>query len=338
LTGKFLKSLFCICSLLLIPTALQASDVEITPFRTTNQSPLVVIHALPADSSSTITSKGRFSTAFTFDLASNYTFRSLSNESILLDGESYRWTLSTRYGLIDRMEIGLDIPYMLYGGGVLDSFIVGWHDAFGLPQGGRKNAPKNRLRYSYSKDGAQKLLIDQSGNGIGDLTLTTGVKLYESGSPSEKDTLALRATVKLPTGDSDLLLGDGAFSGTGSLCGGINSFTEWGTVGLFGSAGVMLSGEGKVLNDQQKNLAGFGTLGLGWGPLSWISFKVQLNANTPLYGDSNLTQLSRPGVMFVSGGALKIPGDYILDIGVSEDVAVATAPDVSLHLALSRQF
>jgi uncharacterized protein DUF3187 len=338
LTGKFNQSLIAAGALLLMPILLHAADMEITPFRTTNQSPLAVIHAIPAESSATVTPKGRFSSAFTLDLASNYTSSSITSEQILLDGESYRWTFSPRYGLSERVEIGLDIPFVLYGGGVFDGFIIDWHDTFWLPQGGRDTAVKNRLRYSYSKNGEQRLLLDRSGYGVGDVTLLTGVKLLENRSPFATEAVTFRATVKLPSGDSDKLLGDGAFSGTGSLCGGLNRFTDWGTAGFFGSAGVMISGDGKVLTEQQRNLAGFGTLGVGWGPLPWISFKVQLNANTPLYGGSNLFELSKPAVMLVSGGALKFPGDYVLDIGVSEDVSVATAPDVSLHLGLSRQF
>lgn len=338
MTAKIGRFLFPICALLLMPALLHAADMEITPFRTTNQSPLAVIHAVPAESSATITPKGRLFSAFTLDIASNYTLSSNSTERILLDGESYRWTLSARYGLSDRVEAGLALPFILYGGGIFDSFIIGWHDTFWLPQGGRDRAAKNRFRYSYNKDGEQKLLLDDSGNGLGDLTLMAGVKLLENRSPSETEAVAFRATIKLPTGDSDKLLGDGAVAGTGSLCGEVNSFTEWGTIGVFGSAGLLVTGDGKVLKDQQKNLAGFGTLGLGWGPYSWISFKVQLNGNTPLYGGSRLAEISRSPLMLVMGGALKFPQDYILDIGVTEDVAVATAPDVALHLGLSHQF
>jgi hypothetical protein len=95
---------------------------------------------------------------------------------------------------------------------------------------------------------------------------------------------------------------------------------------------------GDVLADQQNNLAGFGTVGFGWGPAEWISFKVQLNAHTALYHDSELVELSKTSLMLVGGGALKLPGEYLLDIGVSEDVAVATAPDIAFHLGLSKQF
>lgn len=312
--------------------------MEITPFRTTNQSPLLMIHPLPAEASSAIAPKNRFFTALTFDLANSYTASSSGVEKILLDGESCRWTLSTRYGLTDSIEVGIELPWVMYGGGFLDSFIVDWHDTFGMPQGGRDVAAQNRIDYSYSKAGALKAHMDSSGSGPGDIVLTGGMKLYQEKSPLLHDALSMRATIKLPSGDSDALRGNGAFGGTVSLCGASNYFTDMGTFGMFGSVGGMISAKGDVLKDQQEPLAAFGTFGLGWGPAPWLSFKMQINANTPLYKDSSLAELSRPGVMLVSGGALRFPGDYQLDLGVSEDVSVATAPDVAFHFGLSKVF
>ena len=324
--------------LLLFPTVLLAADMEITPFRVTNQSPLVMIQPIPAESSAGIVPKGKFSAALTFDLANNYTESTAGKETILLDGESYRWTLSTRYGLTDKLEVGIEIPWIDSSGGFLDSFIIDWHDTFGMPQGGRDGAPKNKINYSYANSDGQRLMMDSSGSGLGDIVLTGGMKLYEEKSAAVHDSFALRSTVKLPTGDSDALRGSGAFGGTVSLCGASNHFTEWGALGFFGSVGGMISAKGDVLKDQQEPLAAFGTLGLGWGPAPWISFKVQINANTPLYKDSSLAELSDTAVMLVTGGALQLPGDYQLDIGVAEDISVATAPDVAFHLGLSRTF
>ena len=334
-TLKKLPLLYC---LLLLPTILHAADMEITPFRVTNQSPLVMIQPLPAESSADIAPKGKFSAALTFDLANSYTESTAGKETILLDGESSRWTFSTRYGLTDRIEVGMEIPWVSYSGGFLDSFIIDWHDIFGMPQGGRDTAPKNKLAYSYTKSGSQRLMMDSSDSGLGDIVLTGGMKLYEEKSLAVHDLLALRATLKLPTGDSDALRGNGAFGGTVSLCGASNHFTEWGALGLFGSVGGMISAKGDVLKDQQKPVAAFGTLGLGLGPAPWISFKVQIDANTPLYKDSSLAELSEPAVMLVMGGALQLPGGYQLDIGVAEDISVATAPDVAFHLGLSKVF
>jgi hypothetical protein len=117
-----------------------------------------------------------------------------------------------------------------------------------------------------------------------------------------------------------------------------NSFTRWGTLGLFGSVGGLAMTDSRVLGGQQNNFAGFGTAGAGWSPSSWISFKLQLNATTPFYSHSSLAELSKPSFLLVIGGALMFPDEYLLDIGVSEDVSVGTAPDVTFHLALNKPF
>lgn len=315
-----------------------AADMEITPFRTANQSPLVQIFGLPSESDATITPSGHFTLNVTQDVASDYTVSTTSREQIILDGESYRWTLAARYGIGSRFEAGIELPYVLYGGGFLDSFIVDWHKFFNLPQGGRNYAPKDKLNFAYYKDGVQKLRVDRADSGIGDITLNAGMKLYEAGDSEYHDSLVLRTGLKLPSGDSASLRGSGSTDFNLSLCGSMNNFTEWGALGVFGSLGGMVMSDGDVLRDQQNNLAGFGTAGLGWGPTPWISFKFQVNWNTPLYRDSSLAELSRTSVMLVSGGALRLPADYRLDIGVTEDVAVATAPDVAFHLGLSKRF
>ncbi len=315
-----------------------AADMEITPFNTFNQSPLVQIYGLPHDTGADIVPPGKFSITLNQDLSSNYAVSGTTREQILLDGETYRLAVAARYGIAPHWEAGIEIPYLIQGGGFLDSFIIDWHKFFGLPQGGRDSAPKNRINYSYSKEGVQKLLMNHSGSGVGDISLTTGFGLYENSDDTSHDQLAVKAALKLPTGDSSYLRGSGGTDAMLQLCGSMTNYSEWGSLGLYGSAGALVMSKGDVLRDQHKPFAGVGTFGLGWGPTSWISFKVQLNGTTPLYSDSSLAELSRSPLLLVVGGALKFLGEYLLDIGVSEDVAVATAPDVSFHLGLSTRF
>ena len=329
---------FAVAALVLHATVCMSADMEITPFRIVSQRPIVQIFGLPADSSAIVTPTGRVAVSLTQDIASEYAVAQTKSEQIVLDGESYRWTLSARYGISNRFEAGLDIPYVLFGGGFLDGFIVDWHNTFSLPQGGRDSAPRNRINYSYSRDGVRKLNMTHAGSGIGDMVLNGGMNLYETADSGTHDRLALRGAVKLPTGESSSLRGSGSTDFSLSLNGSMNNFTEWGSLGVFGSAGGMAMTRGDVLPDLQNTLVGFGTLGLGWGPAQWISFKLQLNAHTAFYHGSSLDELSQHSLMLTGGGAVLLPGDYLLDIGVSEDVAVATAPDVSLHLGLSRQF
>jgi hypothetical protein len=122
------------------------------------------------------------------------------------------------------------------------------------------------------------------------------------------------------------------------MCGSLNTYTNWGSFGLFGSMGGMAMTRGDVLADQQKNVAGFGTIGLGWGPADWISFKLQLNGHTPMYNDSRISQLSDSSLMIAGGGTVKLPGDFMFDIGVTEDIALDSVPDAGLHFGLTKVF
>jgi hypothetical protein len=324
--------------MLLHATSCLSADMEITPFRTNNQRPLVQIFGLPVETSATITPPGRVTVGISQDIASEFIVSETAHERLTLDGESYRWVLSARYGINQRFEAGIDIPYVLYGGGFFDGFIVDWHKTFNLPQNGRDLSPKNRMTYRYSKDGLLKLDMRQAGSGLGDISFAGGVKLYNEAHAVSHDSLTLRAALKLPSGESSSLRGSGSTDFSLYLCGSMNNFTEWGSLGVFGSAGGMVMSRGDVLPDQQNNVAGFGTVGLGWGAAEWISFKLQLNAHTAFFNGSALAELSNASVMLVGGGALKLPDGYLLDIGVSEDISVGTAPDVALHLALSKQF
>ena len=315
-----------------------AADMEITPFRTINQRPLVQVFGLPAELSSTVTPAGHVTISLTQDITNEFAVSRANSEQIVLDGESYRWTLAARYGLNERFEAGVEIPYIYYGGGFLDGLVSSWHSTFGMSQRGRDSVPKYRLIYRYRKDGVQKLNIEHSGSGLGDIALSGGMKLYDVYDKSVHNSLALRSSIKLPTGNSGSLRGSGSTDFSLALCGSMNKFTKWGSVGLFGSLGVLAMTRGDVLPDQQNNLAGFGTLGLGWGPAEWISFKLQLNSHTALYHGSALNELSLNSLMLIGGAAVKLPSGYLLDIGISENVRTASAPDVSLNLGLSKQF
>ena len=332
------RSALVFFTLLFLSGVASAADMEITPFSTANQSPLLHIYGLPRDSGADVVPPGALRIGLSMDTSSNYTVISTPREQITLDGETYRMAFTTRFSVTPDFEAGVEIPYYVQGGGFLDGFIVDWHNTFGLPQGGRDTAAKNRINYSYRKDGVQKLRMASSSSGIGDISLTGGFRLYESREADHHDSLSLKGSVKLPTGDSSYLFGSGGTDVSLQLCGAMSNYSEWGSLSVYGSVGALAMSRSDVLRDQHKPLAGVGTVGLGWGPTSWLSFKAQLNGNTSLYSDSSLDEISKSPVMIIFGGALRFPGEYLLDIGIAEDLSVNTAPDVSFHLGLRKQF
>jgi len=328
------RAIAILCFILLLAPSFAAA-AEIVPFDSTNQSPLVQIYGLPGMGNAVLLPQGRTEVGLNMALSSNYAVHENSREQIILDGETTRFTVAARYGLFPGLELGLKIPYISHNRGFLDGFIESYHGAFGFPNGGRDQAPQNRLLYRYRRDGVDKIRIDSSGSGIGDLLLTTAVPLYEENSQG----MTLNSALKLPTGDSDQLRGSGSTDLSLWLherLGG--TFASAGKWASYGSAGILFMTEGNVLPDQQKRWVGFGSLGIGWAPLDWISFKVQADAHTPFFSDSDLKEISADAVQLIVGGTISFSERVALDIGVSEDLIVNTSPDVAFYFTLRTRF
>lgn len=329
--GKIFLRHFWVAGFFWLSAPLQAA--EITPFYTQNQSPLVQIYGLPYIGNAAVLPPGKADLRTILDYASNYVEDSNPRESILLDGESARLTLDARYGITRDFEVGAAIPYVVRGGGFLDSFIIDYHKSLGFSQGGRDQAPRNRLLTQYQKDRQTLLRVSESGGGIGDVQLTGGFQLYRGGEKLSR-AAAVRASLKLPTGDSGELHGSGSTDLALWLTASEDYPSSLGRFTIFGAAGVMGMTEGDVLPDQQRKVAGFGAVGAGWSPARWIAFKAQANWHTAFYRDSDLRELNAASVQLTIGGALAFTETIQLDVGVTEDLIIKTAPDVVFHLAL----
>jgi hypothetical protein len=316
------------------PSLLQAA--EITPFYTQNQSPLIQIFGLPSIGEASLLGPGKTDARFIVDLANNYVDDQNPRESILLDGESTRLSLDARYGIKRDWEIGMVIPFVIQSGGFLDGFIENYHSAFGFPQGGREQAPRNRLLYRYVKDGQERLKVNDSSSGLGDISLNGGWQIW--GGKNQPSAAALRANLKLPTGSSGQLHGSGSWDVSLWGVGSHDWKVTYGHLTLFGAAGLMGMTGGDVLESQQRNWVGFGGLGVGWSPVRWIAFKVQANGHTSFYKDSGLRELNMSSIQLTIGGTLAFSEKISLDLGVTEDVIVKTSPDVVFHLALRGRF
>ena len=311
------------------------SSQSIAPFFSTNQSPIVQIHGLPAIDSAAVLPDQRVRYRLTHDLASNYTFSNVSNnaanENLLFDGETNRSTFTYSRGTGTGWEWGVQIPFVSHGAGSLDGFIEDWHDTFSLPQGGRDTAAHNQFTYRYQRNGVTELLLTESDSGIGDVRLTMGKQWSSVGQGTR---LALRGALSLPTGDSDELLGSGAIDA--AVWATADRSQQWLSYpgSLFGGGGVLLMGEGDVLANQQRRIVAFGSFGGGLRVQPWMSLKLQADIHSPFYDDSELEQINATAVQLLMGGDLQLAKNIRLDLMVGEDFTVHASPDVVFHLGL----
>ena len=315
-----------------------AVALETTPFFTFNQSPVVQIYGLPAAEDAVVAPVGKLGTILALDVASNFGVDERGNETITLDGEEWRTTLAFRYGLARGWEVGLDVPVLTIWGGVLDTTVQWWHRVFGMSQGGRDGVSNHRTLFTYTRDGKERFRVSQPHGGLGDIRLSAGVQLYQDTADPGR-AVALRSSLKLPTGDSGSLDGSGGIDYSLWLTGRerLPLLSErW---SLLWAMGGMIVGRGDVLPDMQRDLVGFGTVGVGWRPSDWYLFKTQLNGNTPFYKSSSLRELSTSSVQWVMGGTIAFTPLTELDISVSEDILVITSsPDFGITLALRSLF
>jgi len=325
-----------LCFIVLLLGAIHAEAAEISPFQTKNQSPLISIYGLPSIGEAKVKAKSETTLRLTADLANNYVTVLNARENLILDGESMRVTLSGRYGIGRKAELGMEIPFLIIGGGFLDNFIESYHSTFGFPNGGRELTGKNRLLFRYQKNGVTLLNMEQSGQGPGDASVTGGWQIYQSADARRN--LALRGSLKLPTGDTGSLRGSGSTDLALWVTGNLNYDFDLGQLSLFGAAGAMGMTKGRILPDQQNPVVGFGALGLGFSPARWIELKIQTNAHTAFYSDSDLREISAPSAQLTIGGAFHFSPKTSLDIGVTEDIIVGASPDVVFHLSLGHTF
>ena len=337
-----MRSLFA-CALALcvfLPGAAAASgEAErysvATPLRMVNLNPFHLLYGVPGSVGARVMPAGSSELIVSMDMASHLRAGRSGGERVLMDGETYRQALTLRHGLEEGWEYVLDISAVSHSGGVFDGFIEDWHDTFGLPQGERDMAPRDRLALFYADGGRTRVDIDRRVFSLGDVSLGVGYALPSS--PFPNDGMAVRAVVKLPSGDAGSLTGSGGFSASawaetsGALPGSevTRSWLYAATLGaLVGEAPASLSAIGG-------RFIAFGRIGVTWRALGNLHLTAQVDAYSSPYGASALSPLSDAAVMLGFGGTLRLTESTALEIAVTEDDGTRhAAPDIGLHVAM----
>ena len=250
-------------------------------------------------------------------------------ETVLLDGETTRLELIYRRGLTSNWEIGVELPYLWHESGGLDSLVDSWHGLFGLPEGNRRARPRDELAFLYSDPSGTRVNFRHNANGIGDVRLLAAYRLHSG----DRYGMALRFGLKLPTGDSENLLGSGSADFSLGLAG--DADTLFGVAGLSGfyRINAILVGEPELLSDRYEELLGHAAIGLGYELNNRVELRVQGALRSTAY-DSSVEVLGDPSGTITFGGHIRLSDRFRATIAVSEDVKVKSAPDVSFQLGL----
>ena len=321
-----LAALFCILVFILSSAARPAKAQQDFSFSVQNQQPLAMLYGLPRLHEADIIDEDKSRWEWSFDISNNFTGSDNANEFIFLDGESIRLGLRYRHGFANGWEAGVDIPLLRHGGGFLDNVVIEFHDLFGFGQLGRDRVARDLLNYRYIVSGERLIDLTEPVTGLGDVRLLLGRRLDTSAANS---VTSIRAHLKLPTGDSDRLLGSSGVDGYL----GINRSQQltdnwhWSLTG-----GINYLGNGDVLPSQQKNWAFSGSTGLSWHVWKRVSLRAQWDAHSQLFDNSELGQLKNPAFVLSMGGRINL-GDWgYLDLAITENAPNPEAsPDVGFY-------
>lgn len=262
-------------------------------------------------------------------------------DRIELDGELLRVEPGLRVGLGRGFELAARVPLFSTSGGELDSFLEGWHDAFGLPQNQRNEFDRGRFVVRADRNTGSGLEtaweLGREGLHIADIPIE--LAWFPVGAPRGSEAVdggpwsfGLRAGVELPTGDEAIGFGNGGFDFMLGFAGAYRrerwALTAWG---------------GHTWTSRPDSAR---AVGLPWGDLSTLglagevaitdrlSALVQLEWESSVLKALDETHADRNQLLIWMGGRWAFSDRSSIEVSVGEDLIRSVSPDVSFALGI----
>jgi hypothetical protein len=297
------------------------------PVHVRNLNPLVAVFGLPAWDTVPIGTR----LGVTAEVANHYRFSVQGDDLLMLDGETVRTNFSLTHGFASGWSLGIEVPYYRIGGGVLDDLIDGWHSAFGLPDGGRNARPEGELLYRFGDRVAPAFLLTEPHSGIGD----TQVKFARLIGRDQG--FVVQASVKLPTGDEDMLAGSGSGDWSLTLLRARPLLGRQRPAGYFWGLGLLRVGDPHRIDFDAETWVPVGVVGGSWQVLPKFGLKGQLDVHGAFF-ESPLEELGEPAIQATLSAWRRTGERGAIEFAIVEDLNVSTSPDVVLQVAASWQW
>jgi Protein of unknown function (DUF3187) len=250
----------------------------------------------------------------------------------LVDGEHRSGSLTVRRGFGGGVTLGLRVPVLWRGPGILDGVIDWWHRALGFPDGGRSFFPDDQFRVE-GRDPSRRPIAwkGRAGTGLGNLELELQhVITGRDDARRWRTALGWRASVPTATGP---------FSGAG---GGIGA--QWLAAHPLGSRADVYTGAGLVLSKSgtfeglayrrarpQGFLALEARLTRGWSAIAQLDVAGRLVTNLDSYPGST--------VYLRVGSKFGLRRGWMLEGGITEGlIHQVAATDFGFIAAVGRRF
>ncbi len=323
---------------LLLAVAMPSQAMSSSPACLGGASPLLRLMGVPSHESMPLLQGRALSTRVSLEFV-NHANRSKSPDSleaIELDGETYYLDFELRYGLNDRLTVGVDVPVIRHSSGVLDNTIEQWHRIIGLPTGDR-TGPPNQLNMRYSNASQQLFNLQDSATGIGDVRISS-FWLLKPGTNEREASLGIAASVDLPTGNVDRLQGNGAIdTSVGFYVSGMRPLGLE-SLRLSTGAGITWPGRGELLERQRKSRIVYAGADLVWQMRPRWGMAAVIQVQSAAF-DSKLDELGKGATQIALAALYENPGRGLnFEVAVVEDLVTDGAPDFALYFGVTKAY
>lgn len=247
-----------------------------------------------------------------------------NSESVVIDGENYRYELMLGYRQNDWVW-QLRLPHISHVGGHLDSAIESWHDFLDLPDGPRASFPKDQLQIRYRRNNNTVLLQTEPSHGFGDVSIAFGHH-----PPGETGYFV---ALELPTGSASDHTGNEGIDVAAWLLGD-HAITP--KLSTYGMLGVTVPADTGALENLVADYIWVAQVGLSYDFSDQTTGYTQLDLHSESLKDSTLEPFDDSLQLQLGLGFDGWLKRYRVDLFISEDIDVGSAPDITFGIRLAQ--
>lgn len=319
---RFMVSIHCLLICLFTSTVAFAQIYPGLPTR--SQNPLLHSYLIPAmPVTSPATSNEKLSISHALYITNTYQLESNNNENLVIDVENTRYDFQLNFSQ-SLWHFNLSVSLLSNQSGFLDQTIEGWHDFWGLPQGGRDSARNDQLNLLYQKNGIDIINTQRSSQGIGDIQLAAGYAL----SANSQFWFAL----EIPSSDNDLFISS---QGVDYALWYLTSTQLNDKLISYGSLGLSFPSNDGLFMNRLENKVIFGQLGLKYAWYPRYQLLLQLDMHSDIAKNSALDALGNSIQAQFGLRIARLFNRHQLDLFFSEDILPGYAPDITFGIRLS---
>ena len=307
-----------------------AQQPPLGPLTAEEGAPLHRIALVPAMEGADLAAPGTLAVDVWLGFSNIFEQDSSETHLLYMDMERLLTAVSVRWGAAERLEVGGRVTLETAGGGLLDGFVLWYHEALGFGQANRDRFPSD-LYEERLEEGQRTLLRDAGARTLGLDDVRISVKWRATVSEDGRSALSLKGVGWIPA-QSKAVGGrsaNAALSALGRL--GVGSWYLHGMLALSSTRAspeldsVMRSGAAHVGVAVERSLG------------ASLAGVLQYHVSTPVLQGFRHRELDGVASNVVIGLAGRVGESWRWDVGFQEDVPADTpAIDFTLGLRVSR--